>query len=187
LVCGMWGRELEKSRYGPYLRSRRAVLCASLLRLAFAKESYWLSLDWRSILKTELFSNRRFCWVPIEVEHRSPELKRLRRKRPGRSADLVKGLCSPLLCAPAGRLPLAGPRNSSATWHRLVSAACCLGTCSAPARHLLGTCFGAPLARWPAPGLACVPQLHALVLVRLLGAPPTGGTHSASQTRGTEA
>jgi hypothetical protein len=51
-------------------------------------------------------------------------------------------------------------------------------TCSAPARHLLGTCSA--------------PAWHllrgttgSLVLVRLLGAPPTGGTHSASQTGAT--
>jgi hypothetical protein len=89
---------------------------------------------------------------------------------------------------PSCARPLGGPRISSATWYRLVSAACCLSTCLAPAWHLPGTYLA--LARHllrgttsslPS-GLACVPQLPALVLVRLLGAPPTGGTHSASQT-----
>jgi hypothetical protein len=119
-----------------------------------------------------------------------------------RSADLDKGLPSPLLCAPA-RWPahllgcsarLASPRLD----------ACRLSTC-APARHMLGiwhlpgtscwhlrgiACFGVPLARCGAPtpplaccyllsGLACISQLHALVLVRLLGAPPTGAPDSA--------
>jgi hypothetical protein len=100
-----------------------------------------------------------------------------------RSVDLVKGLSSPLLCAPARR-----PAHLLATWHRLVSAACCLSTCSAPAWHLPGTylAFAWHLLRGTTSslpsGLACVPQLPALVLVRPLGAPPTGGTHSASQT-----
>jgi hypothetical protein len=57
-----------------------------------------------------------------------------------------------------------------------------LGCLASPRLGCFGCCLllGAPLttgswlvARWP-PGLACVPQLHALVLVRLLGAPPAG-------------
>jgi hypothetical protein len=78
------------------LRSRRAVLLARWLRPALAKGSYWLSLD----LAANLLS-RRFRWIPkIEVELRSPELKR---ERPVRSVDLVEGPSSPLLCAPAWR------------------------------------------------------------------------------------
>jgi hypothetical protein len=66
----------------------------------------------------------------------------------------------PLLCAPALRVP----HISSAAWHRLGPPAC----------------FGAP------PGLVCAPQLPApprcwCCVVCILGAPPTGGTHSVSQ------
>ena len=66
------------------------------------------------------------------MELRSPELKR---KPPLRSADLVKGLSSPLLCAPAWRPAhllgyLASPRL----------AACRLSTYSASAWHLPGGC-----------------------------------------------
>jgi hypothetical protein len=90
--------------------------------------AYWLSLDLRSIGKTKLFSSRRFRWVPIEVELRSPERKR---ERPVRPADLVKGLSSPFLCAPAWRPAhllgyLASPRLGLLPRHLL-------GTCLAPA------------------------------------------------------
>jgi hypothetical protein len=115
-----------------------------------------------------------------------------------RSADLVKGLSSPLLCAPAWRPAhlldyLASPRLGCLPPRHL------LGTCLALAWHLLGTCLA------PASGHHSLARCHlalpmytsclrwcSLVLVRLLGctsywgthsanAPPTGGTHSASQ------
>jgi hypothetical protein len=48
--------------------------------------------------------------------------------------------------------------------------------------YLLGICFGTPLLLWDPTslllsGLACIPQLPALVLVRLLGAPAYWGKH----------
>ena len=103
-----------------------------------------------------------------------------------RSVDLVKGMSSPLLCAVRARLAVRA--SPPATWHRLVLAACRLGTCSSPGWHLPGTYLALAwhLLRGTTSsllfGLACIPQLPAPVLVCLLGASPTGGTHSASQT-----
>jgi hypothetical protein len=80
--------------------------------------------------------------------------------------DMVSPRC--LGCLP--------PRRASAPARHLI------GTCLAPTWHLLGICFGAPLARCHL-ALPVYPScLHALVLVRLLGAPPTGGTHSLSES-----
>jgi hypothetical protein len=64
----------------------------------------------------------------------------------------------PLVCAPPG-----GPRVSSDAWHRL---GCLLRGTTRP--------------RLCTPVVACISQ----VLVCLLRAPPTGGTDSASRTRG---
>jgi hypothetical protein len=103
------------------------------------------------------------------VELRSPEL---RRKRPVRSVGLVKGLSSPLLCAPAWRPAhllgyLASPRLD------------CPGTFSAPAWHLLGICLASAwhllrgttgsLATWPC---LCTPA----VCTGGAGAAPARGT-----------
>jgi hypothetical protein len=76
------------------------------------------------------------------------------------------------LLRPSCAHPLGGPRVP-----RLldIASARCLGCL------LRGTTCSRP------PGLACVPQLHALVLVRLLGAPPTGGTRSFSESNATVA
>jgi hypothetical protein len=99
---------------------------------------------------------------------------RSRRSNTGsRSVDLAEELPSPLMCAPARRPAhllgyLASPRLG-----------CLLPRLPASGHHLLAGHLASPVS--------CVPQLHALVLVRLFGAPPTGGTHSASQTRRTEA
>jgi hypothetical protein len=82
-----------------------------------------------------------------------PTVKRFR-VTGSRSVDLVGAL------RPSCARPLCGPRVSSAAWHRLG----CL---------LRGTTW----PRWCTPS-ACTSQ----VVVCLLGAPPTGGTHSVSQT-----
>jgi hypothetical protein len=169
------------------LGGRRAVLCASLLRLARLLER---SVDRQTavgskIAKRETAPRQTLLQVepPIPLHE-----NRKRFSLMSRSVDLVKGLSSPLLCAPARRPPhllgyLASPRLGCLLPQHL------LGTCLVPAWHeLLGTYLAlawhllrGTTSSLPS-GLACVPQLPALVLVRLLGAPPTGGTHSASQT-----
>jgi hypothetical protein len=87
-----------------------------------------------------------------------------------KSVDLVRGLSSPLLCAPARRpAHLLGCSTSPR-----------LTACPA-------ACFGAPLDSIPvspAPGSlrhwACTPSAAPPVPVCLLGSPPTGGTHFES-------
>jgi hypothetical protein len=101
--------------------------------------------------------------VKSKIGKREPRLDKLllqvelRRKRPRDPLTSSRSYLRPS-CA----RPLGGPRISSVAWHRLG----CLQ----------------PL------GFACVPQLHVActsqVLVWLLRAPPTGGTHSASRTNG---
>jgi hypothetical protein len=118
-----------------------------------------------------------------------------------RSVDLDKGLSSLLLSPVRARASL-GFSACLASPQLLVASASArhlLGICLAPPWHLHGICFGAPLARCGPPtssllsGFACISQLPALVMVRLLGAPPTGapdsanapptgGIHSASRT-----
>jgi hypothetical protein len=153
------------------LGSRCAVLSASWLRLAFA----FCSLNESAGSRAKLWRVLRLKTTPLNAN-----AKRIR-FRGKRSVDLVGG-SSPLLCAPARRPAhllgyLASPRL----------AACRLGTYSASTWHLLGTSLAlawhllrGTTSSLRAPtsllisGLACISQLPALVLVRLLGAPPTG-------------
>jgi hypothetical protein len=126
-------------------RGRRAVLCASLLRPARLLER---SMDRQAAVSSKIAkrddrasTNLASSGTPIPLN-----ASRERFSLTGsRSVDLIKGLSSPLLCAPARRPAhllgyLASPRLgcSAPAWHLP-------GTCLAPTWHLLGTCFGAPL------------------------------------------
>ena len=109
-----------------------------------------------------------------------------------RSANLVKGLSSPLLCAPACRPAhllgcSASPRLAAclaacSARHRLVWLPSCLlrGT----TRLRLAAARGTTRLLSPAPESlrhwACTPSAAPPVPVCLLGAPPTGGTHLES-------
>jgi hypothetical protein len=114
------------------LRSRRAVLCASLLWLAFTKESYRLSLDLRSVVRQKASSIE----GPVRFRSKFYFDRNSNVNAPRDPLTSSRGYLRPSFARPLG-----GPRISSATWHRLVSAAGCLGTCSAPAWHLPGTCL----------------------------------------------
>jgi hypothetical protein len=109
----------------------------------------------------------RLCGPESKAPKKSPRLKTI--PLGGLSANACalypRGrdpLISPGALRPSCARALCGPRASSAAWHRLG----CL---------LRGT-------TWPR---LCTPSAcTSQVLVCLLGAPPTGGTHSVSQTGG---
>jgi hypothetical protein len=120
------------------LKGPRTVLLASLLRPARLLErspvDRQTSVDWLCKLESKKLDRLASKNYPL-----NSTAKRFR-FRGSRSVDLVGPLRSSPL-RPSCARPLGGPCISSATWHRLVSAACCLGCL------LRGTTCS--LATWP--------------------------------------
>jgi hypothetical protein len=123
-----YGKERSTGLKGP-----RAVLLASWLRLAFAFRSencvralYQIS----DVLKTP-GNLLPLLDADVNSVHSRPA---------DRGKLSCRGSSPLLLCGPP-----RGPRVSSATWHRLVSAACCLGCLPASGHHLLAGHLASPV------------------------------------------